>query len=182
MILQFSTLSVRVIALTWLLAVVDSYKFVIFILIFVPRMFILAYLDPKSQRRSTFRNTLWCSCYCLISAIWDKDERYPVSSRRAFLCMNTLDTVESFVFISYAGFISTVCSKLHYLYLTHLCFAEFSDEVLPWCSYCRRRHFFQIAFLGPYLVVAATCTFFGAIRYGQIKNVFSEVVVVFLWQ
>jgi hypothetical protein len=108
MILQFSTLSVRVIALAWLLAVVGNMYFVVLILIFVPRALILAYLDPKSARRSFLRNTLWCSCYCLISAIWDKDDRFPVSSRRAYLCLNVLDTIECFVFICFAGFISKV--------------------------------------------------------------------------
>jgi len=107
MVFQFTTLSVRVVALTWLLAVVVSYKFVIFLVVFIPRVIIVAMLDPKSRRRSVFRNTLWCSCYCLLTAVWDKDDRFPVASRRAFLVLNILDTIESFGFIAFAGFIST---------------------------------------------------------------------------
>lgn len=108
MILHFSTLAVRLIAITWLLVVVNSYKFVIFLTVFFLRGSLLFFLDPRTKRRSTFRSLVWCLCYCLITGIWDKDERSPVASRRAFLHLNILDTVESTIFVCYAGFLSKV--------------------------------------------------------------------------
>lgn len=128
MILQFSTLSVRVMALMWLLAVVQSYKYVVFILVFLPRVLMLYFWDPKSKRRSLYRNVLWSFCYCLITAVWDKDDRYPIASRRGFLYLNILDTLESFVFIAYAGFISQVSDLL----VSSLLFNILSDSIRGW--------------------------------------------------
>ncbi len=117
-LLHFSTLAVRLIALTWLLAVVDSYKFVVFIIVFCSRALLLFFLDPRTKRRSTFRSLVWCLCYCLITGVWDKDERSPVASRRAYLILNILDTFESAVFVCYAGFLSKVgCPMIRYLFL-----------------------------------------------------------------
>jgi hypothetical protein len=109
-VFHFSTLAVRLIAVTWLLVVVDSFKFVVFLIIFFSRACLLFFLDPKTKRRAPLRSLVWCLCYCLITGVWDKDERFPVASRRAYLLLNILDTVESTVFVCYAGFLSQVCS------------------------------------------------------------------------
>jgi hypothetical protein len=109
---HFSTLVVRLIAITWLLVVVGPYKFVVFLIIFCSRAFLIFFLDPKTKRRSTLRNLVWCLCYCLITGVWDKDERSPVASRRAYLLLNILDTVESTIFICYAAFLSKVSSSV----------------------------------------------------------------------
>jgi hypothetical protein len=89
--------------------VVGSYKFVVFLIIFCSRGLLVFLIDPKAKRRSLLRNIVWCLCYCLITGVWDKDERSPVASRRAYLFLNILDTVESTIFICYAAFLSKAC-------------------------------------------------------------------------
>lgn len=66
----------------------------------------LIVLDPQWRRRSIPRNIFWSLCYCLLTSIWDVNYKFLHESKRAFYIINVVDTIESCVFIAYAGFLS----------------------------------------------------------------------------
>lgn len=104
---QFTTLSVRVISITWLLAVAMSYKYVVLITVLLNRLLLGLLFDPMWRRRSIGRSIIWTLVYCLITGVWDRDERNLEKSRTAFLVFNIFETLEDIVCVCYSAFLTT---------------------------------------------------------------------------
>ena len=106
-ILRFSSITVRIVALCWLLSTSEAYKIVVFGILFTIRMLFIMCFDPKFKSRALLKNVTWAIVYTALTVVWDKDESASVASHRALAILNIISSIENVIFIGYAGFLST---------------------------------------------------------------------------
>lgn len=100
-LLQFSSITVRIVALCWLLSTSEAYKVVVFGLLFTIRMVFIACFDPKVKVRPLSKNIIWAIVYTSLTVVWDKDESSSKASHRALVILNILSSAENVIFIGW---------------------------------------------------------------------------------
>ena len=98
-ILQITSITVRLIALCWLLSTSEAYKIVVFGLLVTSRLLFIGCFDPKMRVRPLSKNVIWAVVYTALTVVWDKDESSSTASHRAVVVLNLLSSAENIIFI-----------------------------------------------------------------------------------
>lgn len=136
-ILQFTSITVRIVALCWLLSTSEAYKIVVFGLILMIRLFFLVIFDPKLKARPVSKNIIWAVVYTALTVVWDKDESFSKASHKALVILNLISTFENVIFLGYAGFLSadtsmTILQKVMVCLIAIACMAISWYLLLAW--------------------------------------------------